>query len=127
MPDSSDPLRNLPLVITEPHTKRAAGWQIALATFGVLAIVAIFFFGLNHQRDETAGEQTAATTPAAVAPQDGDTQQGQGQQSQQQAGQQPQQQAPSTTGQSSGADKSNNQNDRQPAAAKNAPAQRQPK
>jgi hypothetical protein len=112
MTDSSDPLKNLPLV-TEPHlTKRAAGWQIILTVFGFVAIVTLFFFGINHQRNETGSEQTAATTPTPVAPQGGDTQQGQGQQ---QSGQQP---PPSTTGQGGGEDKSDQKGPPQPSGQK---------
>jgi len=131
MTDSDDPIRNLPLV-TEPRTtKRAAGWQIALTAFGFVAILTLFFFGINHQRNETAGEQTSATMPTPVAPQGDDAQKGQ-----QQAGQQPEQQQPSTTGQGGG-ERSNDQNghastgeqktNAQPADGNGQPAQRQSK
>jgi hypothetical protein len=127
----NDPVRNLPLVI-EPRggRKRAAGWQIILTTVGLVAIVTVFLFGINHQRDETGGEQAAATAPTPVAPQGGETQQGQ-QQNQQQAGQQ---QPPSTTGQGGGDAKSSDQKDQpkvngqkpgeQPADKNGEPAQR---
>src|SRR5262249_41529407 len=125
MTDSGDPIRNLPLV-TEPRTtKRAAGWQIALTAFGFVAILMLFFFGINHKRNETPGEQTSATMPTPVARQGRD---------QQQAGQQSQQQ-PSTIGQ--GGDKSNDQNNHagadgqktnsHPADGNGQPAQRQSK
>jgi hypothetical protein len=110
--DSNDPLRNLPLVIEDRNAKRrAATWQIVLTTFGLIAIVSTFLFGINHQRDETAGQQTAATAPTPASPQSGDTQQGQGQQ---QAGQQ---QPPSTTGQGGGDDKNGDHKD-QPQSGK---------
>jgi len=130
----NDPIRNLPLV-TEPRVgqKHAATWQVLLTAFGLIAIVTVFFWGINNQRDETAGEQTAATTPTPVAPQGGDAQQSQ-QQGQQQA-QQPQQQ-PSTTGQGGGAE-NGDQKDQpktsgqkaggQPADKNGEPAQRQSK
>jgi hypothetical protein len=72
--------------------KSAATWQIVVTTVGLIAIVAVFLFGINHQRDETAGEQTAATASAPASPQGGEPQQ-----DQQQAGQ-----SPSTTGQGGG-------------------------
>lgn len=121
--DSNDPLRNLPLVVEAHNAKRrAATWQIILATFGLIAIVTIFLFGINHQRDETAGQQTAATAPTPASPQGGDTQQ--------QAGPQ---QPSSTTGQRGGDDKNGDQKDQpqsgkvngQPASG--APAQSQSK
>src|SRR5262245_25056057 len=129
----NDPIRNLPLV-TEPRRgdRRAATWQVLLTAFGLIAIITMFFWGLNNQRDETAGEQTTATTPTPVTPQGGDTQQGQ-QQGQQD--QQPQQ-SPSTTGQAGGDDKSNQKDQPQtggqkangpPADGNGQPAQRQSK
>jgi len=126
----NDPIRNRPLV-TEPRVrkKRAVGWQIALTAVGLIAIVTVFLFGINHQRDETAGEQTAATMATPVAPQGGDTQQGQ-QQNQQQAGQQSQQQQPpSTTGQGDQKDqpKATGQKADLPADGNGQPTQRQSK
>lgn len=131
----NDPVRNLPLV-TEPRraNRSAAIWQVLLTAFGLVAIVTLFFWGINNQRDETPDEQTAATMPTPVAPQAGDTQQGQ-QQGQQQAGQQPQQ-PPSTTGQGGGEDKSGQKDqpqvggqkaNGQPADGNGQPAQRQSK
>jgi hypothetical protein len=126
--DSNDPIRNLPLVI-EPRVdkKRADTWQIVLTTFGVVAILSIFFWGINNQRDETAGEQTAAAMPTPVAPQGGNTKQDENQQN---AGQQP----PSTTGQGAGDGAGKNQPhaDGQKAKEQSAgggkePAQRQTK
>lgn len=125
----NDPIRNLPLV-TEPRVgkKSAVGWQIALTAVGLIAIVTVFLFGINHQRDETADEQTAATMPTPVAPQGGDTQQGQ-QQNQQQAGQRSQQQPPSTTGRGDQKDqpKATGQKEDQPADGNGQPTQRQSK
>ena len=130
----NDPIRHLPLV-TEPRRadRPAATWQVLLTAFGLIAIVTVFFWGLNNQRDETAGEQTAATMPTPVAPQGGDAQQGQPQ-GQQQA-QQPQQPS-STTGQGAG-DNNGDQKDQpktsgqkaggQPADKNGEPAQRQSK
>ncbi|HEY7230111.1 MAG TPA: hypothetical protein VH558_07055 [Pseudolabrys sp.] len=76
----NDPVRNLPLVTQpRPGPKRAAWWQIALTTVAVVAIVAIFLWGINNQHEEGADQQTAAkvTSPAmpeapsnAGAPQD---------------------------------------------------------
>ncbi|HET7803523.1 MAG TPA: hypothetical protein VFL53_04725 [Pseudolabrys sp.] len=130
----NDPIRNLPLV-TEPRNgkKPASTWQIVLTAFGLVAIVAVFLFGINHQRDETAGQQTTATIPTPAAPQGGDTQQGQ-----QQGDQQTQQKQPrSTTGQGGGDDKSSDQKDQpkargqkaggQPIDSNGEPAQRQSK
>jgi cytoskeletal protein RodZ len=74
-----DPVRNLPLVTQpRPGPKRAAWWQIALTTFALVAIVAIFLWGVNNQHEEATDQQTAATQnpatpeapPSAVAPQD---------------------------------------------------------
>jgi hypothetical protein len=102
----NDPIRNLPLVTEPRDTKRpAATWQIVLTAFGLIAIVTVFLWGINNQRDETAGQQTAATMPSTVSPQGGAEQN----QNQQQAGQPPQQSKPSTTGQGGG-----DQNGRQP-------------
>ena len=119
----NDPIRNLPLV-TEPRDgrKRAATWQVVLTAFGLVAIVTIFFWGINNQRDETAGEKTAATMPTSATPQGADTQ-GQGEQ-----------QPASTTGQG-GDDKNSGQKDQpridgqkangQPVDSNGKPAQRQ--
>src|SRR5262245_34219790 len=54
----NDPIRNLPLV-TEPRRadRPAATWQVLLTAFGLIAIVTVFFWGLNNQRDETAGNK----------------------------------------------------------------------
>src|SRR5262245_45128383 len=125
----NDPIRNLPLV-TEPRRgdRLAAAWQVLPTAFALVAIVTVFFWGINNQRDETAGEQTAATMPTPVAPQGGDTQQSQ-QQGQQQA-QQPQQ----PSGQGASDDKSNQKDQPQtggqkangpPADGNGQPAQRQ--
>jgi hypothetical protein len=108
---------------------RAATWQIALTTVVLIAIVSVFLWGINNQRDETAGGQTAATMPTPANPQGAGTQQGQ---SPQQAGQQPQQQAPSTTGQGGSDQKDHPQNDgqkanEQPAESTGAPTQNQSK
>lgn len=126
-----DPIRNLPLV-TEPRggKRRAATWQIVLTAVVLIAIVSVFLWGVNNQRDETAGEQTAATMPAPATPQTA-AQQGQ---NSQQAGQQPQQQqqAPSTTGQGGGDQKDHPQNNgqktnAQPTESNGTPTQRQSK
>src|SRR5262245_36359332 len=127
----NDPIRNLPLV-TEPRRgdRPASTWQVLLTAFGLIAIVTVFFWALNNQRDETAGEQTAATMPTPVAPQ-GDQQ---GQQQGQQQTQQPQQ-PPSPTGQGGGEDKSDQKDQPQtggqangpPADGNGQPAQRQSK
>ena len=123
-PDN-DAIRNLPLVIETPdENKRANPWQIILTTFGLIAIVTIFLWGLNNQRDETVGGQTAATMPAPVSSQGGDAQPAQ------QAGAQPQ--TPSTTGQGSDDQKDRPNNtgqkpEKQPAKDNGEPAQRQSK
>jgi hypothetical protein len=93
-PLGTDPVRNLPLVTESANAhRRVTTWQIALTAFALIAIVTVFFWGINNQRNETAGEQTAATmsTPPQGA---GDAQKGQAQADGQQTGQ-----APSTTGQ----------------------------
>ena len=84
-----DPIRNLPLVTPPgPAKKGAAGWQIALTVFGAVAIVTVFLWGINNQRNGTAGQQSAATAAAPVVPQGTETGQTDAQR-----------QAPSTTGQ----------------------------
>jgi hypothetical protein len=98
--DQPDPIRSLALATRpRPPEKRAAGWQIALTAIGAIAIVTIFLWGINNQRDEAAGQQTA-TTEAAPPVQEAKPQ---GEQ-QQQPGQQQQvpNQAPATTGQGGG-------------------------
>jgi hypothetical protein len=124
----NEPIRNLP-VVTAPRAGQgsAATWQIVLTVFGLVAIVAIFFWGINNQRDETAGEQTAATMPAPATPQAADAQKGQGQAEGQQADQRTQ---PSTTGQ--GGDQNGQQHSAekasgQPADNNGEPPQRQSK
>src|SRR5215510_8801922 len=69
-------MRNLPLV-TPPQTanKRAAGWQIIATAIGATVIVMMFLWGINNQRDETAGQSPAATQTAPAQPA-GDQQQG---------------------------------------------------
>jgi hypothetical protein len=66
----NEPQGNLPLVMP-PQTpnKRAAGWQTTAAALGAIAIVILFLWGINNQRDETSGQPTAATqtTPALPA------------------------------------------------------------
>ncbi len=118
----NDPIRNLPLV-TPPRQarKRAAGWQIALTALGVVAIVTVFLWGINNQRDETAGQQSATTAATPVAPQG------------KQAGQNDaERQAPSTTGQgSNGGGKDQPQNTdkagQKPVDGNDEPAGRQSK
>jgi len=123
----NDPIRNLPVVTTEPPVNRsAASWQVLLTAVALVAIVTIFFWGINNQRDETAGEQTAATMPASVAPQSADAKQDTKQdqpQGQQQAGQQQPQQPPSTTGQGSGNDKNGDRKDQPQTSAQKANGQ----
>ncbi|HEY6025029.1 MAG TPA: hypothetical protein VIV34_12735 [Pseudolabrys sp.] len=87
-----DPMQNLPMV-TQPQSgkKRAAGWQVTLTAIGAIAIVTIFLWGINNQRDETSGQHTAATQPTPASPQGANQQSGQQSpqgQDQQQAGQQ---------------------------------------
>jgi Chitin synthesis regulation, resistance to Congo red len=98
-----DPARNLPLVkAPQSGEKRAARWQIAATAIGVIVVIVLFLWGLNNQRDETAGQQTAGTQPMQVTPQSS-TGGPPPAQNQQQAGQQQQSQsnAPTTTGQGS--------------------------
>ena len=126
----NDPIRNLPLVIkARDGNRRAATWQVVMTAFALIAIVTVLLWGINNQRDETAGQQTAATMPAAATPQGADAAQGQ---RRQQAGQQ----APSTTGQGAGG-QSNDRNERpqtngqktnaRPVDSNGEPAQRQSK
>jgi hypothetical protein len=75
-----------------------ATWQIALTAFALITIVTVFFWGINNQRSETAGDQTAATMPTPATPKGADAQKDQAQAEGQQAGQP----APSTTGQGGG-------------------------
>jgi|SRR5690242_10278266 len=108
--DQPDPMRNLALATQpQPGKKRAAGWQIVLTAVGAIAIVTIFLWGINNQRDESAGQQTAVTesTPSS---QGARTQGEQPAQTQQQAGQQQQGagKTPATTGQG-GSDQQNTQ------------------
>jgi hypothetical protein len=106
----NDPARNLPLVTPpQPSEKRAAGWQITATAIGVVIVIALFLWGLNNQRDETAGQQTAGTQPTQVTPQGASgpppaqNQQPSVQNSQQAGQQQPgQSNAPTTTGQGGG-------------------------
>ena len=59
----NDPIRNLPLVIKARNgNRRAATWQVVLTAFGLIAIVSVFFWGINNQRDKTAEQKTASTT-----------------------------------------------------------------
>jgi hypothetical protein len=86
-----DPLRKLPLVSPpEPGEKRAAWWQITIAAVGAIAIVYVFLWGINNQRDETSGQQTTASQPTPATPH-GDNQA-------------PSSNAPATTGQSNNSD-----------------------
>lgn len=112
-------VRNLPLVTApRPDKKRAAGWQIAITAIGAVAIVMIFLWGINNQRDETARQKTAATMATPAAPQNANPQQGQHQQ-----------QVPETTGQSANDKGDTPQNgqrdqnaDRQPTDSNGEPA-----
>lgn len=104
---NQDPMRNLP-VVTPPPTgnKRAAGWQKTVTAIAAIAIVAIFLWGLNNQRDESTGEQSAGTQPTPVAPQGASPPPAQAQ-NQQQTGaqQQDQDNGSATTGQGNKGDK----------------------
>lgn len=61
---------NLPLLrAPQPGQKQAAGWQILLTTLAVIAVIAVFFWGVTNQRREGSGEQTAATQSAPATPQ----------------------------------------------------------
>ncbi len=96
-----DPIRNAPIV-TGPRRANhpAAHWQIIATSIAVFAILAIVFFGLNSQRDESkpGGEQSAVTEITPSAPQGGGNvaapQANQPQGNQQQAAPPNQQQAP---------------------------------
>lgn len=44
---------------------RASGMQIGLTFLAVIAILAVFFYGLNNQRIEIAGSETPQATTAA--------------------------------------------------------------
>jgi hypothetical protein len=110
--DQPDPIQNLALATQpRPGERRAAGWQIVLTAAVAVAVVTIFLWGINNQRDETAGQQTAATEAAPPA-QESKLQGEQSPQTQQQAGQQHQGSgnAPTTTGQGG-----NDQHNTQPA------------
>jgi len=74
----NDPLRNLPLVKpTEPRETTAANWQIVLTTIAIVAILAVFFWGINNQRGENSGEQATAPQATPATPQSTDSQSGQ--------------------------------------------------
>ena len=96
-----DPLRNLPLVTPpQPGKRRAAWWQITAAAIGAVAIVFLLLWGINNQRDETAGQPTAATQATPATPQ-GESQQAPAQQDSSPGQQQGLSNASSTTGQGS--------------------------
>jgi hypothetical protein len=91
-----DPIQNRALTTqAQPGEPRAAGWQIALTAVAAIAIVTVFLWGINNQRDESAGQQTAATEAGPTS--QGSKQQGeqppQTQQQQQESGN-----PPATTG-----------------------------
>jgi len=74
----NDPMRNLPLVKpTEPRETTAANWQIVLTTIAIVAILAVFFWGINNQRGENSGEQATAPQATPATPQSTDSQSGQ--------------------------------------------------
>lgn len=50
--------------VPNPETARANGTQIGIAAVAVIAILFIFFYGVNNQRDETAS--SPSTTPVAT-------------------------------------------------------------
>jgi hypothetical protein len=65
----NDPQGNLPLVMPpQIPNKHAAGWQITAAALGAIAIVILFLWGINNQRDETSGQPTAATQATPTSP-----------------------------------------------------------
>jgi hypothetical protein len=110
MNPETDPVRQLPRVIApQPGKKRAAGWQIALTAVGLVAIVTVFLWGINNQRDETEGRQSAATTPMPAASQNADGRQ-----------------SPSTTGQGSH-EGGEGGVEQKPIDSNGEPAERQPK
>lgn len=57
--------------VRDSEHARASGIQIGLTFLAVIAILSIFFYGLNNQRTEIAGSETTQTTTAAAA--SGDT------------------------------------------------------
>jgi hypothetical protein len=100
----NDPAQHLLPLVTppQPGEKRAARWQITATAIGVVMVIALFLWGLNNQRDESAGQQTAGTQPTQVTPQ-GASSPPPAQNSQQAGQQQPgQSNAPTTTGQGGG-------------------------
>jgi hypothetical protein len=54
--------------IEDPEANKAGGTQIAIVAVAIVAILSIFFYGLNNQRTEVSGPQTAATGAAPVNP-----------------------------------------------------------